>query len=231
MSGDEPEKYQSHRLTNFLVDVGVCIGIFGGFVFLKPYLSRIPNARSVPQYVFRRKPLLGKVVSVGDGDNFHFFHTPGGYLAGWGWLRKVPNTSARKPKGETIHVRLCGIDAPERAHFGRPAQPDSEKALKWLKNYILGRRVKILPLSRDQYDRIVAEVRVRKFTGLKNVSEEMLRSGWAVVYESKTGAEFNGNIRLFQSLEKESRRKRRGIFRSGLRIQTPGEYKRLFLNK
>jgi hypothetical protein len=32
------------------------------------------------------------VTSVGDGDNFRIFHTPGGRLAGWGWLlwKRVP---------------------------------------------------------------------------------------------------------------------------------------------
>lgn len=48
---------------------------------------------------------------VGDADNFHLFHTPGGRLWGWGWFRNVPE---KKPelKNNTIHIRIAGIDAP-----------------------------------------------------------------------------------------------------------------------
>jgi hypothetical protein len=40
--------------------------------------------------------LFGTVTRVGDADNFHLFHTPGGRLAGWGWLpgRKIPEKKA-----------------------------------------------------------------------------------------------------------------------------------------
>lgn len=39
---------------------------------------------------FRKRSIFGQVTRVGDGDNFHLYHTPGGRLTGWGWLRKVP---------------------------------------------------------------------------------------------------------------------------------------------
>lgn len=65
------------------------------------YLRRIPGAIYVQPNFFRRRSLFGKVTSVGDGDNFHLFHTPGGRLAGWGWLRSVPS---KKPelKNKTV---------------------------------------------------------------------------------------------------------------------------------
>jgi hypothetical protein len=58
----------------------------------RTYLRRIPEARSVAPRFFRKRSLFGTVTRVGDGDNFHLYHTPGGRLAGWGWLpgRKVP---------------------------------------------------------------------------------------------------------------------------------------------
>ena len=60
--------------------------------FYRTYLRRIPQAVSIQPGLWRRRSLLGKVTSVGDGDNFRLFHTPGGRLAGWGWLpgRRVP---------------------------------------------------------------------------------------------------------------------------------------------
>ena len=60
--------------------------------FYRSYLRRIPQAASIQPAFWRRRSLLGKVTSVGDGDNFRLFHTPGGRLAGWGWMpgRQVP---------------------------------------------------------------------------------------------------------------------------------------------
>jgi len=38
------------------------------------------------------------VTRVGDADNFHLFHMPGGRMAGWGWFpgRKIPEKKALK---------------------------------------------------------------------------------------------------------------------------------------
>lgn len=60
--------------------------------FHRSYLRRFPDAPSIPADYFRRRSILGRVTSVGDGDNFRIFHTPGGRLAGWGWLpwKRVP---------------------------------------------------------------------------------------------------------------------------------------------
>lgn len=74
--------------------------------YIKPELLRRkadlgPLRRWVKTGFLRRRKLLGKVTSVGDGDNFHFFHTPGGRLAGWGWARRVPDARSDL-KGETV---------------------------------------------------------------------------------------------------------------------------------
>ena len=131
------------------------------------YLRQYKTALEIPKQVFHKRWLYGKVTAVGDGDNFRFFHTPGGVLGGWGLIRAVPallenDTTIPKTvrkstskmwslpfsfsnrrkmtekkiskhymdlkvpyKGKrslpTLSVRLCGIDAPERAHFGNAA--------------------------------------------------------------------------------------------------------------
>jgi hypothetical protein len=64
--------------------------ILVSFGLYQSYLRRIPAAGYLKRDGIRGKRLLGTVTRVGDGDNFHLFHTPGGRLAGWGWLRKVP---------------------------------------------------------------------------------------------------------------------------------------------
>lgn len=60
----------------------------------RQYLRRIPEATHVQPGFFRKRSLFGTVTRVGDGDNFHLYHTPGGRLTGWGWLRKVPEKAA-----------------------------------------------------------------------------------------------------------------------------------------
>lgn len=67
------------------------------------HLGRIPRVGSIEPKFYRRKSLFGRVTSVGDGDNFRLFHTPGGRLAGWGWLpgRRVPKVKDAL-KDETV---------------------------------------------------------------------------------------------------------------------------------
>lgn len=73
-------------------------------------LRRFPDAVSIPPSYLRRKSIFGQVTSVGDGDNFRLYHTPGGRLAGWGWLpwKKVP-TAKRELKDNTVRLlsNLC----------------------------------------------------------------------------------------------------------------------------
>jgi len=77
----------------------------GLFRFYKSYLQRIPQAININPGYFRRRSLVGKVTSVGDGDNFRIYHTPGGRLAGWGWFpgRRIP-TDKKELKDQTVSV-------------------------------------------------------------------------------------------------------------------------------
>ena len=65
-----------------------CIGFYK---FYRSFLRRIPAAGNISPAFFRKRSVFGKVTSVGDGDNFRVFHTPGGWLAGWGWWRRIPS--------------------------------------------------------------------------------------------------------------------------------------------
>jgi hypothetical protein len=71
------------------------------------YLRRIPGSSHIRPSFFRRRSLFGRVTSVGDGDGFHMFHTPGGRWAGWGWLRRVPRTRAAL-RGKTVRPPALG---------------------------------------------------------------------------------------------------------------------------
>lgn len=238
------------------------------YTLFNRYLKQYTKVTEIPSRVFKKEYLYGKVTSVGDGDNFHFFHTPGGYLGGWGWLRAAPElirlppteiTTRQKVKPEenftwlrsifskneknseyylnlhvpyrnkrnlpTLSIRLCGVDAPERAHFGNPAQPFSEEALIWLRHTLLGKNIWIKPLSLDQYGRCIAKVQYWTWHGWENVSLEMIKNGLGVVYEGNTGAEFDGEKDLFKYHENVARKYKKGIW-SLRNLETPGEYKK-----
>lgn len=75
--------------------------LLGGLKIYRTYLRRIPSVNYVLPHHYHRRTLFGRVTSVGDGDGFHFYHTPGGRLAGWGWLRTVP-TDKKQLKGQTV---------------------------------------------------------------------------------------------------------------------------------
>lgn len=211
-----------------LVSAGFTTSLFVGFHLYKRYCRRIRTYLDLtPSILDNQRQLYGKVTRVGDGDNFRFYHTPGGMLLGWGWLRKVPETRSEL-KDETLMIRLCGVDAPERSHWGKPAQPFSEEALQWLRKYVMGRYVTITPYSIDQYKRVVARAQVWKWTGRKDVSAEMIRTGMGIVYESKVGAEFGDNESWYRNLQSRAKLLRRGVWSLGKKMTTPGQFKKAY---
>lgn len=210
-----------------LLSAGVSVSVFVSYRFYLRYVRRIRTYLDLtPEIIDNRRQLYGRVTRVGDGDNFRFYHTPGGIFMGWGWLRKIP-VKRDELKDETLMIRLCGVDAPERAHWGNPAQPFSEEALLWLREYVNGKNVVVTPYSIDQYKRVVARAQVWKWTGKKDVSAEMLKMGLAVVYEGKTGAEFGTNESWYRSLEAKAKKLRKGVWSLGKKLTTPSEYKRV----
>lgn len=214
-----------------LLTTGTVLGLIRLY---KSSLRRIPTIAHLKPNHFHNRSLYGYVTRVGDGDNFHFFHTPGGKLAGWGWLRNI--AKGKNLKGETLHVRLAGIDAPEMAHFGRPEQPFGKEALEWLRGEVQLKYVRVRPWRRDQYDRVVCTAYRRKWAVWKtDVGLEMIRCGLATVYEAKFGSEFGGKEQVYRKAEEEAKRKKIGMWQKpGLlgklmgrkeSIESPREYK------
>jgi len=171
------------------------------------------------------------VTSVGDSDNFRFYHTPG---LGWRWplkFRRIPST-AKDLKDKTLHIRIAGVDAPEAAHFGRPSQPYSEESLAWLRERILGKPVYCQLLRRDQYSRVVSIVTLpprllpASWVSGKSLSLEMLKAGWVTTYE-QAGAEYGKwGKEEFLRVENEAKAARRGMWANGTTLESPSEFKR-----
>jgi endonuclease YncB( thermonuclease family) len=111
-----------------------------------------------------------------------------------------------------IHIRIAGVDAPESAHFGREAQPFSKEAHDWLIQYLQNRRIRAYIYRRDQFDRVVAQVYVRRWLLRKDVGLEMLKSGLATVYEAKTGSEFGKFEQKYRDAEKKAKEQKVGMW-------------------
>ncbi|KAI8061492.1 uncharacterized protein B0P05DRAFT_477508 [Gilbertella persicaria] len=179
---------------------GIVVGVPTLYLVSKLLIgTRYKTAAHIPPEAFdRAQKIRGKVVAVGDSDNFRMYHTPG---FGWGWIRNIPKTK-KELQNQTISVRIAGVDAPEGSHFGMPAQPYSKEAKAFLTDLVLNRRVQLQLLSRDQYGRVVGMASVRKppFFLRKNVSAEMLKAGLASIYTAK-GAQYAGMLDQLKSYE------------------------------
>lgn len=91
--------------------IGLTVTTVAGVRFYKSFLRRIPTVNHIKPDYFRRRSLFGRVTSVGDADNFRLFHTPGGRLAGWGWLpwKSVPKKREELSKQTVSNIMniLC----------------------------------------------------------------------------------------------------------------------------
>ena len=75
-------------------------------------------------------------------------------------------------------VRLTCIDTPELV--GMRAEPVPAKAARdFLRNLVVGKKVRIRRITEDRYGRTVAEL----FVGERNVQREMVAAGHAEVYQ------------------------------------------------
>eukprot|EP00835_Amoeboradix_gromovi_P002660 NODE_155_length_16773_cov_0.488785.p8 type:complete len:281 gc:universal NODE_155_length_16773_cov_0.488785:4548-5390(+) len=198
-----------------------------------------------PKYLKKTHLLRGYGLTIRDGDNFRFYHTTEiqqlyWLLSGKRDLKYATFTTEdikiRRKEG-TIAIRLAGIDAPESAHFGMTAQPFSKEATEYLKKLLQVdnglntkcRRLMIEPLKRDQYGRLVSMVYYQPIPFLpwyRNISEEMIKLGLAVVYTA-AGAEYGKLEERLLRLEKKAQKKKKGIW--GLQnFVSPGMHKELF---
>ncbi|KAL7418934.1 putative endonuclease lcl3 [Cryptotrichosporon argae] len=197
-----------------------------GVAGYRRFWRRLRNADSVSGAMLDRKAWVrGVVTSVGDGDNFRLFHTPGPFFRYPLKLRAIPST-VKELKDETLHIRIAGVDAPENAHFGNPAQPHAKESLDWLRRVLLGRRVRCQLLRKDQYGRIVAVPYIsRTLLPDRPLPPLMLKEGMAVVYTS-AGSEYGPwGLERLQALEAVARQKKKGLWALKT-FEHPADYKK-----
>ncbi|XBW34960.1 hypothetical protein QEN19_000524 [Hanseniaspora menglaensis] len=143
------------------------------------------------------------------------------------YFMKLPIYYFNNYKHKTISIRLCGIDAPERSHFGSKSQPFSDEAMNFLKHTLLNKKVYVKPLEIDRYGRCVA--RVVYYDGFfkqeKDISLELLKVGLATIYESKSAVDFDGQEDLYRKVENDSKMKKKGMWRLK-KLESPAEFKK-----
>lgn len=80
--------------------------------------------------------------------------------------------------------------------------------------------------KRDQYERAVATVYVRRWLLRRDVGLQMLRMGLATVYEAKSGTEFGGLEGKYRRAEQWAKMKRKGMWsKSNKDFESPRAYK------
>ncbi|KIR57240.1 mitochondrial protein [Cryptococcus gattii Ru294] len=196
-----------------------------GVMGYRRYWKRIKNADYVTSELLRRRAWIkGIVTSVGDGDNLRLYHTPGPFFRYPFKIRSIPTTQ-KGLRNETISIRIAGVDAPENAHFGNPAQPHAKESLEWLRATILGKRMRCQLLAKDQYNRIVAVPYIsRRLWWDRPLPLMMLKEGMAVVYKAG-GAEYGPwGLDEMLKVEAEARDAKRGLW-ALRKFESPGDFK------
>ena len=125
--------------------------------------------------------------------------------------------------GEKLKLRLCGIDAPEKA------QPLGSESRALMVKLVENKQVMIRPIEKDRYGRIVAEIEVKGDRRLENgeyevlfVNEEMVRSGLA--YEYKQYSKNCPNRNRIAKAEEFAKDKKLGVWDGG-NYQKPWDFK------
>lgn len=131
------------------------------------------------------------VVSVSDGDSI----------------------TVRQTNGENLKIRLCGIDAPEKA------QPMGKQAKEYLLSLIAkgDGSVMVTPLETDRYGRTVAEVFVKPKpgTGYQAGEEIFVNGDMAIAGFAYHYAKYSGNCpnrTVIVSSEEIAKGKRAGVW-------------------
>lgn len=120
--------------------------------------------------------LSGRVIKVSDGDTLRFWHVPS-------VLHSTKPDSDVKLSAQTLAIRICTIDTPETAKFGKSGQPFGDDAKTYLSDLALDKTCQIQLLAKDQYGRAVGQVRRRGWFGYYTYADEyMLKAGLAEVY-------------------------------------------------
>ena len=184
-------------------------------------LFTFDTADDIPETFFReQREISARVVKVVDGDTYRVRHLPFFFSSGEfeGGLQK-----------NTISVRVVAVDTPETAKFGAAGQKYGAAAAEFASRKLLNQKVSVKLYGRDQYHRVLGSVYYKEGFSKRDIGEELLKSGLAVVYRQRGGKYPNG-ISFWNKIEEEARRQKRGIW-AERSIELPSEYKKKLKEK
>lgn len=158
--------------------------------------------------------MKGTAITVSDGDTIKFLHQP-----------TMFHSSSNYDKAHLLPIRLCTIDTPETAKFGKPGQALGEEAKAHLQGLCLNKKVKIKILQVDQYGRGVAEVVRPSLLWNTYLDEAMLKVGLAEVYQGSGAVYGRLGKEKYLQLAETAQSKKVGIW-SDPKRESAAEYKR-----
>lgn len=148
-------------------------------------LAALAPAALVPACARPAAALEGVAIEVHDGDSFAF----------------------RGPDGARVRVRLSGIDAPELD------QPFADRARRNLRELLRDARVRLEPVKRDAFDRIVARVTARRGDAPdEDVALAQLRAGLAWHFTRYREDQSVADFALYARAERDARAARLGLW-------------------
>ncbi|KAL3897394.1 MAG: hypothetical protein SGPRY_013064 [Prymnesium sp.] len=202
---------------------------------LAPVVRWYPTAMDLPSRLFRKQRRLRvRVVKVSDGDSLRALHLPPfAFLRSLGAPEgkksgKRGNGKGMKLSERTMQVRLAAVDCPETSKFGASGQKFGKEAKEFAINEIDGKVVTLKLLSRDQYGRAVCTLSYGWGWQRRDLSEELLKNGLAVVYR-QAGAQYDGPVERWDQMEETAQQNRMGLWKEG--GVDPAAYKRALREK
>lgn len=107
--------------------------------------------------------------------------------------------------GVEHRIRFSGVDAPELAHDGRPAQPGGQEAMVWMRRAVLGQTVVVEVTDKDKWGREVARI----ILDGEDINLSLIRNGWAWAYRQYL---HEPCLTPYIAAEEAARRERRGLW-------------------
>ena len=184
------------------------------------FTTRMTNVSDISSTLFGPTSpwLRGRVVSVSDGDTIRFLHAPT-------WLHTSRLTQDEKISDVALPIRICTIDTPETAKFGKSGQPFGEEAKQCLENLTLDKMVHVRLLQKDQYGRAVAEVKAPGMFWRKYADQQLLKAGLAEVYRGSGAVYGHLGKEAYIKIEEKAKRMKKGMWAQGDERESAAEYK------
>lgn len=148
-------------------------------------LGAVVPATLLPACARPAPSLEGIALEVHDGDSFVF----------------------RAADGARIRVRLSGVDAPEHD------QPHAERARRGLRELLRDARIRLEPVKRDPFDRLVARASARRGDAPESdVALAQLRAGLAWHFTRYRDDQSATDFALYARAEQQARAARIGLW-------------------